>query len=43
VSNAATSDDSHTAAVTGDSHTATADDSHIATDDSNTAIVSALL
>ena len=39
VSNAATSDNSHTTAVTGDSHTATADDSHIA----NTATVSALL
>ena len=39
MSNAATSDDSHTTAVTGDSHRATADDSHIA----NTATVSALL
>lgn len=31
MSNAATSDDSHTTAVTDESHTATADDSHIST------------
>ena len=43
MSNAATSDDSHTTAVTDESHTATADDSHISTDDSNLATVSALL
>ena len=43
MSNAATSNDSHTTAVTDESHTATADDSHISTDDSNMATVSALL
>ena len=41
MSNAATSDDSHTTAVTGDSLSATADDSHIAK--ANTATVSALV